>query len=496
MVRSIIINLKGPHAATGDSHRKNFYSASGQPDVFDSINLGPRQRGMSMPAARRILGGCLLAVLLLASASPSSAIILRRSKATPIGASVVQISVFDWRGVFLRQGWGFFINEDAHVITCRSLLEGSFFVEVTSGSRETFTVTRVLSEDLEGNLIRVGLEFRPERFAYLRSAGKIPDEGARVLVGGGQGCEPGAFLDGTVQSVRKVPIFGHMMKVVSPFASVGSPVFSEKGELVGVIMFTETNGGSTAWAVSVGRISRLMSMESTPIDHLQWAERQAGSWRETPVGAYMTGLAHYWGGQHTRAMPYLEKATADERFSKEAYFLLGCCNDANEHYQESVKAYSMAVLLDPNSQEALIRLARALVEKGDHAAALDAAWQAVRLQSNSYEPYLIISCVCNHLGQFEQALSASFVALKLNPSCPQAYREQGLAFRELGKYEESVNAFRNAMKLDPGYAQSYWDLALAYMRIGDREEAAKICGALKKVNLDLSEKLAATLSTR
>ena len=41
-----------------------------------------------------------------------------------LSSSVTQITVYDWRGIFVRQGWGFFINKEGHIITPRSLLEG------------------------------------------------------------------------------------------------------------------------------------------------------------------------------------------------------------------------------------------------------------------------------------------------------------------------------------------------------------------------------------
>ena len=102
-----------------------------------------------------------------------------------LSSSVVQITIYDWRGIFVRQGWGFFINNEGHIVTPRSLLEGGFYVEVTTVSRETFLVDRVISEDAEGNFIRLGLDIPPERFAYLERSAPLPPVGERILVGGG-----------------------------------------------------------------------------------------------------------------------------------------------------------------------------------------------------------------------------------------------------------------------------------------------------------------------
>ncbi|UCG38890.1 MAG: hypothetical protein JSV00_01240, partial [bacterium] len=41
-----------------------------------------------------------------------------------LSTAVVQITVYDWRGIFVRQGWGFFINSQGHIVTPHSVLNG------------------------------------------------------------------------------------------------------------------------------------------------------------------------------------------------------------------------------------------------------------------------------------------------------------------------------------------------------------------------------------
>jgi cytochrome c-type biogenesis protein CcmH/NrfG len=406
-----------------------------------------------------------------------------------LSSSVVQISVYDWRGIFVRGGWGFFINEQGEIVTTRGLLKGGSYVEVTTVKRKTFLVSKIMAEDVEGNFVRLALEFPPERFAYLEKSAPVPDVGERILVGGGTGCEPGAFMDGIIEDLRKVPMYGYLIKVGSPFAAVGSPIFNESGVLVGIVMFRLENGVSAAWAVPIGRVSKVMSGESHPVDHLAWAERSQGSWEDTTVGAYMTGMAYYWSRQYARAIPHLQKATVDERFRREAYFLLGCCNDAVGHYGSSVVAYSMAVKLGESNHEAYLRLARALMAEGKNKKALDAAWAAVRSRPNSCEAYTLLGEVNNVLGFYRDALAGIYVAIKLDPRKAEAYHQQGISFRGQQKYADAIKALEKAVELDPKFKQAYWDLALTYHRNGNQNAAAEICSALEKVDPEMSRQL-------
>ena len=406
-----------------------------------------------------------------------------------LSSSVTQITVYDWRGIFVRQGWGFFINKEGHIITPRSLLEGGFYVEVTTVSRNTFLVDKVHAEDVEGNFIRLGLEFPPERFAYLERSAPLPEVGERILVGGGVGCEPGAFLDGYIEDVRKVPLYGSLIRIGSPFATVGSPIFNEHGVLVAVVMFRLENGASSAWAVPVGRISKVMTEDAKPEEYLAWAEKRQDSWQGTPVGSYMMGLASFWSGQHGVAMPRLMRATRDERFRQEAFYLLGCCNDAIGQYGASVDAYIMAVRLGNSSHETFLKLAKAYQHQGAYQKALDTTWAAIRTRPNSYEAYTLLGETLNSMGRYSEALAGIYVAIKMDPKRPEAYHQQGISLREQQKYGQAIEALKRSLSIDSNCSRTYWDLALTYYRSGDLTSAADICEALKKVDPELSRQL-------
>lgn len=427
---------------------------------------------------------------------PNSSLALDFTKRSnlQIGSAVVQLTVYNWRGAFMRQGWGFFVNEEGDIVTCRHLLEGGHLVEATSITGETVTVEKVLAEDVEGSLVRIGLEYIPEKMVYLKEAAKFPGPGERVLVGGGQGCDPGSFMDGIVAGVRKVPVFGVMMKISTPFSSVGSPVFNESGKLVGIVLIKLDNYSGAAWVVPAGKTARLLKDNGNPMDYEEWSERQIKGWFDTPVGSYMEGFVNYWAGDFKAAAPRLEAAARDDRFSKEAYFLLGCCSDAMESYEKSVEAYSMAARLDPDSESIHVKLAEARMKKGDYTGSIDSCWKALHLKPDNYDAFLLLSRVYNAQSDFQKALAMSYGALRIRPNCPHAFVEAGIAFRSMNRFPDAIRLFQKAIDIQNDLEKAYWHLALTHFYRGDVDSAMKVCDALKTFNPEMSEKLYAGIA--
>lgn len=444
-------------------------------------------------AARHLLALSVCLSICCVPAASHALDFTRRSN-MQIGSAVVQITVYNWRGAFMRQGWGFFVNREGDIVTCRHLLEGGHYVEATSITGETVTVEKVLAEDVEGNLVRVGLEYIPEKMVYLKEATKFPDPGERILVGGGQGCDPGSFMDGTVDSVHKVPVYGLMMRINTPFSSVGSPVFNESGKLVGIVLLKLEKYRGTAWAVPVGKTAGLLKDTKSPVDYHEWSERQDRGWPDTTVGSYMNGFVNYWAGDYRAAVPFLEAAARDERFSKEAYFLLGCCSDAMESYEKSVEAYSMAARLDPESEDVHVRLAEARMKKGDYQGSIDSCWKALHLKPDNYEAFLLLSRVYNAQGDHQKALAMSYGALGLRPNSPQSYVEAGIAFRGLNRFPDAIRLFQKAIKIQNDFEKAYWHLALTHFYRGDADAAMKVCNDLRNINPEMSEKLYAGIN--
>jgi tetratricopeptide (TPR) repeat protein len=282
-------------------------------------------------------------------------------------------------------------------------------------------------------------------------------------------------------------------KIITPFSSVGSPVFNEGGELVGMVLMTLDDHGGSAWVLPVERITELIKDPAEPAEFGEWAENQTISWFDTPTGSYMKGLIHYWAGDYTEALPYLELATRDNRFSREAYYLLGCCNDALQRFRKAGEAYSMAIRLNSNTSDIYVRLARTMMKEGDINGSLNCCWKALHLKLD-YDAFLLLSKVYNAQGDFQKALATGHAALWMRPSSPEAYFETALAFKNMKKYSDAVRLLKRAIEISPDYERAYWHLSLTFFNSGDVDSARQTCDALRSINPDMSEKLYAEIT--
>jgi hypothetical protein len=101
-----------------------------------------------------VLGVIILIFLLLV---PPSGFAQERlsSVIKQIQPSVVTITIYDEGGKAIGQGSGFFINGTGHVITNRHVVNGGIRGEVKTAEGNVYSVSRVIAEDKEGDLIRL-----------------------------------------------------------------------------------------------------------------------------------------------------------------------------------------------------------------------------------------------------------------------------------------------------------------------------------------------------
>ncbi len=342
-----------------------------------------------------------------------------------LSKSVVSIFVYDWRGQFLRQGTGFFVNDTGEVVTCRHLLEEGSFAEVVTFEGEILIIEKVFSEDTETDLIRIGLDFPPEKPSCIKGTSSLPAPGDKVTVAGDKSLA-------TVSAVRMVPVYGFLMRIegIEPLSGAGSPVFNENGELVGIVMFQLYGRENVAWVMPARKTASVMASKPQAVTHLEWSEAQVGSWFETSTGSYLLGLVHYWEGEYLMALEFLNRVTDDDRYNKVAFFLIGCCNTALKRHQESESAYSMAVLFSPHSHRAYLQLAKSHYENGNMAASLKACWKSIRLKSNDPEAYRLLNRVYSALGHESWTRAALYIYFSFSNRLQPARQGRQMALND------------------------------------------------------------------
>ena len=177
----------------------------------------------------------LLSVFLL-PASPTNALQTEEkmpSLAEKVWPSVVIVSTYDQEGKTIKQGTGFFIGKEGDVITSRDLLKGAYRVEVKTVDEMLYPARKVLDEDREADLVRIGIEIPSHLVQPLPVISFLPHVGERVFTL--NRFVPGKPISGgIVSAISEIPAFGQIIHLSAMICSEtsGTPVVNMKGEVI------------------------------------------------------------------------------------------------------------------------------------------------------------------------------------------------------------------------------------------------------------------------
>src|SRR5438552_12616112 len=186
-----------------------------------------------------------------AGQTPSSKIAELESKVRP---SVIWVTVFDSKGNLLRTESGFFISTDGRFVTTAHAIEGAVNAVAKTGDGGIYNVSGVLAASKELDLAVLQAEVK--RVPFVEPARNIDVRvGTGVLV-------VGSALAGSEGSAREMTIAAqeqHRIEMAgtTPVSAVGSPVVTENGEVVGVVIAAGEKTGARSFSAVESLLSRL-----------------------------------------------------------------------------------------------------------------------------------------------------------------------------------------------------------------------------------------------
>ena len=180
-----------------------------------------------------------------------------------IRPAVIWVTVFDSKGNLLRTESGFFISEDGRFVTTASAIEGGVNAVAKTADGGIYNVSGILRNSKELDLAVLQAEVKPRkllRFLDLNKNGNPSVGTGVVVIGSALAGSEGSAREMTVaaQAADRLEITG-----ATPGSSVGSPVVTENGEVVGVV----TAAGEKTTAHSTAALESLLShvpMDSQP----------------------------------------------------------------------------------------------------------------------------------------------------------------------------------------------------------------------------------------
>jgi len=383
-----------------------------------------------------------------------------------IKPSTVIIFVYDDKGEFLKLGSGFFISQNGDVITNYHVLQGASSAEIKTADEKTYPITYIVAGDEQNDIIRLSVNI-PSQYVYPLSLSKtIPEVGERIIVYGSPLGLENTVSDGIVSAIRDIPDYGRIIQITAPISpgSSGSPVLNMKGEVIGIATFQMVEGQNLNFAIPSERIASLNLMEEEKIfttEELFEQENKGKKDSDYAYEAYDKALYFMDKKEYGKALPYLEIVIKTDISSLKAwaYLAIGYCYEEFGTYTKAVEAFKQAIRIDPDDADAHYNLGVVYGKLGFHKDEIEAYKQAIRIDPNNAHAYY------------------------------NSYYNLGIAYGQLGFYKDAIAAFKQAIYIDPDDPEAHYNLGITYILIGDRNSALNEYKILKKLDINLANKL-------
>ena len=168
-------------------------------------------------------------------------------------------------------------------------------------------------------------------------------------------------------------------------------------------------------------------------------------------------------------------------WTAEDYFQFGIDSYQKGHYDDTIKDYDQAIILNPQYANAYNNRGIVKARLGDYNAAVADYNEAIRLNPKYAEAYNNRGNAKSNLGDRTAAIADYDEAIRLNPKNAIAYNNRGVAKTRLGEHTAAIADYDEANKLNPEYAQAYYNRGNAKARlvdynaaIADYDEAIKL----------------------
>ena len=143
-----------------------------------------------------------------------------------------------------------------------------------------------------------------------------------------------------------------------------------------------------------------------------------------------------------------------KRYTKSLFLwnILGASGAQIGQLEQAIFAFTKALTIKPDYDEAYNNMGTALQEQGKLDDAIKSFNNAISINPNYAEAYYNMGNVLQDKGQLEEAVEAFEKAISIKPSYFEAHNNVGLALQEKGKLEEAIVSYTKALSLDPNCA--------------------------------------------
>lgn len=156
-------------------------------------------------------------------------------------------------------------------------------------------------------------------------------------------------------------------------------------------------------------------------------------------------------------------------------------------YENSVRAYTNAINLNPLNPSLYVNLAQSQASNSKFDDALRSIGAALQVKNNYLDAVYLLSQIQAAQGNLKDAIISTQVATQMQPQSSLLFFQLGLLQYNDKNYASSTEALEQAVKLTPNYANAQYFLGLSYVRMNRNADAIVVFTDLAKTNPDNKE---------
>jgi Tfp pilus assembly protein PilF len=400
---------------------------------------------------------------------------------------VVTIYVTDNDGGLVSCGTGFFVDAEGTIATNHhvvasviSVKNNLLMVRLENGAY--FALDRVLTWDEQKDLALIKVRGTDTPALKLSTSQRSKQGDDVYVIGSPLGLEL-SVSEGVVSAVRKGPDLLQITAAVSPGSS-GSPVFNNRGEVIGAAVSVLEGGQNINFAIPATQIKQFIAGYKKEGAKAPASSPSPG--KATAVGEHKNEMK-----EEMKRLMLKKPLTAVERLpsSPMAWFNLALTYRELDMTTEAVQAYKKAIDLKHDFAIAHFFLATAYGSLGMQAENIASLQRAASIDPTLADAHFFLGVVYTQMGLNSLALERMQAAVKTQPNNLQAKFALALLYENAGRTQDALRQYNEIVKIDPDSSYAHWVYALTYLNRGDREGFRREYKILEAKDSGLAERM-------
>ena len=397
---------------------------------------------------------------------------------------VVILFSYDKEGRQIDHATGFIVRDDGAVLTSYHFVSNA--AEIKIKTEDTMLhVKGILYIDRKNDIAVLKIEGK-DLTAVKISDDVIGPEGQRIYMIGSPRGEDKILFEGTLRGVKDITPERKLLLITAPVTkgSSGSPVFNEKGEVIGIATFFMDEAQPFYFAMPVSRVKSGLSVKKiTPLDKAELIASENTTEHWFNLGAVYDSL-----GMYTDASGAYQRAIEIDPEDAIAHNNLGVVYANLGIYSYAIREHNEAISLKPDYQEAYYNLGVDYIKSDKVQMAAETFETAIRLKPDDARSYNNLAIAFFKSGKLKEALETIKQTILIKSDYPEAYYNLGAVYSQMNMYAEAAEALKQFIRLKPDVPEVHLRLGIIYS-MQDTDSALKEYEILKNLDTESAQVL-------